>query len=89
MDIIFPRFAHTPFYSGGGSASLVAQMINFVEDLPLEWRSIWERLRSGENNSINIGQWKDSFGFLNLLPWFPLIEMVEMIRLIVQQPRRG
>jgi len=60
-------------------------MINFVEDLPPEWRSNWERLRSGENNSLNIRQCKHPFTFLNLPPWFTLGRCVEHFR----QPRRG
>lgn len=88
-QVYFLVFGRPPFYSGGGPASLVAQMINFVEDLPPEWRSNWERLKSGENSSLNIRPSKHPFIFLNLPPWFAWGRWrrwrVEQFR----QPRRG
>jgi serine/threonine-protein kinase SRPK3 len=69
-QVYFLVFGCLPFYHVGGYASFVAQMINFVEDLPPEWRSDWDRLRSGENGSLKIRERKHSFIFLNLLRWF-------------------
>jgi hypothetical protein len=59
----------------GGSTSRMAVDLRTFE----EWREQFNQHWTME----------DSFGFLDLLPCFPLIEMVEMIPLIVQQPRRG
>jgi hypothetical protein len=57
-QVYFLVFGRPPFYYCGGPASYVAQMINFVEDLPPEWRADWERLKSGEKGLLEIQECK-------------------------------
>ena len=44
-------FGSRPFHFFSDIDALVAQMINFVEELPVEWTAEWERLKkkSGDN----------------------------------------
>ncbi|KID85843.1 srpk [Metarhizium guizhouense ARSEF 977] len=41
-------FAARPFFYLGDEAELIAQMIGFVEDLPLQWRQEWEASNPNE-----------------------------------------
>lgn len=39
-------FASRPFFHLGDEAELIAQLIGFVEDLPLQWRQEWEAIQT-------------------------------------------
>ncbi len=42
-------FGSRPFwFLGNNINSLVAQMISFIEELPVEWKPEWERLRRSD-----------------------------------------
>jgi hypothetical protein len=43
-------FGSRPFWFFGNINSLVAQMIGFVEELPVEWKPEWERLRRSDEH---------------------------------------
>lgn len=45
-------FAARPFFYLGDEAELIAQMIGFVEDLPLQWRQKWEAIQTRSTYSF-------------------------------------
>lgn len=47
-------FGFRPFSFFSDIDDLVAQMINFVEELPVEWTAEWERLKKKSGR-----EWKD------------------------------
>ncbi|POR36997.1 Serine/threonine-protein kinase SRPK [Tolypocladium paradoxum] len=57
-DVSLPRqiyslvFAARPFQYLGNEAVLVAQMINFVEELPAEWQTTWQAIQDSSRRSF-------------------------------------
>ncbi|KAK0391163.1 hypothetical protein NLU13_0664 [Sarocladium strictum] len=45
-------FAARPFQSLGNEALLIAQMINFVEELPVEWQATWQAIHTSSGRSF-------------------------------------
>lgn len=47
-------FGGKPFMAFQDDTFLVAQMINFVEDLPEEWKETWLKMKEKSENSYDI-----------------------------------
>ena len=52
MQIYFMIFRRKPF-DAYGLDGLIGDMINFVEDLPAEWRSQWEEMKRTTKNGAD------------------------------------
>lgn len=52
LQIYFLIFAQYPF-QGYGLDGLIGNMINFVEDLPAEWRPRWEEVKRTTTNTLD------------------------------------
>lgn len=76
-------FAARPFQYLGHEDVLIAQMINFVEELPMEWQTTWQAIQGSSRRSFPTSetttdfrldrQFHERVGEPELMPLLPVI----------------